>query len=308
MPGLMNNLGLLITVICVVVCAPAIFVVVAVLRNLGKADATRRRLLQTGAQAHARVLQIQMGGMTVTTGVNRQLQLQIAAEVHRPGTAPYAAQFTAMVSELQIPMVQPGSWLAVRVDPSNPTSIAIEAMNVAPPPQATASGGGQAPSPYGSPAAPAAPTPYGAPAGYAGAGAYAPTAAYGAPPAAAGAPGPGFSPPTAPPTAPPAAAYGGTPVAPMGGFRLPLGAKIGIGVGIAAVVVAIAAPFLMTGYLTGFGSPSDVCKRAAACCRKVARSSPAASNCDNIARQSGVIGNTVCEETLKSFRSSNLCK
>ena len=288
MPGLMNNLGLLITVICVVVFAPAIFLVVSVLRNLGKADATRRRLLQTGVPAQARVLQIQMGGMTVTTGVNRQLQLQIAAMVHRPGTAPYAANFTAMVSELQIPMVQPGSWLAVRVDPSNPNSIAIEAMGVAPPADAGAGPAAQAPSPYG------APVPYGAPA------AYTPTAGYGTPPAAGGPPGPGF--------APPAAAYGGTPVAPMGGFRLPLGAKIGIGVGVVGVLVAVAAPFLMTGYLTGFGTPSDVCKRAAACCRKVARSSPAASNCDNIARQSGVIGDTVCEETLKSFRSSNLCK
>jgi hypothetical protein len=129
-------------VFTVVVVGGGLFFVFRMLAGLTRGEKERQRLLQTGVPAHARVLQVSMGGMTVTTGVHRQLQLNLSIEVHRPGAPPYPAQITSLVSELQLPQVQPGAWLAVRVDPVNAQGIAIEALGVPPPGMAPQPGAG----------------------------------------------------------------------------------------------------------------------------------------------------------------------
>ncbi|MBI4700912.1 MAG: hypothetical protein HY744_07075 [Deltaproteobacteria bacterium] len=299
--------GLVITVVVVV---GAFFTIFRVFGRLAGGEAARRRLLQIGRPAHARVLQVQMGSMTVTTGVNRQLELHLQLEVHFPGAAPYVAQLTSLVSELQIPQVQPGSWLGVRVDPANPHAMAIEATGLPPPAfpgaaatpgQAAPPGGfGAGPSPY--------PAGYGAAAPPAGQWPGAPGGGFGAAAGAFGAPGYG--------AAQPAVGFGGVPMAPwpaaagapVGGFRLPLGAKIGLAIGLVGAVVGIGAAVMAVGWTSGIGGPSEVCEKVAACCRKLAGRSPAASNCDNYLKQSGPIANEVCEQTLEAYRKSGSCK
>jgi hypothetical protein len=135
--GLVGVFGAFITIVVVgsilAVLGATLFFVSRLLRSMAKVEKERQLLLQTGVQARARVVELQMGTMTMTSGVNRRLELALTVEVHRSGMAPYSAQFKSMVSELHIPQVQPGAWLGVRVDPANPGRMAIEAMGVGPP-------------------------------------------------------------------------------------------------------------------------------------------------------------------------------
>ncbi len=289
----------------IIVVGVTLFVMFRVFGGLLKGSAERDRLLRVGWPARARVLNVQMGGMTVTVGVDRQLQLVIQAEVQGEGRAPYPAQITALVSELQIPQVQPGSWLAVRVDPMNPSNIVIEATGVGPP---GSPGPGMAPGGYGN--APPMGQGFGAPqAGFApgyGAPAYG-APAYGAP--GYGAPGYGNAPGASgvgagnPWGAPRMEMPIGTPVR---GFRMPLGAKIGLGIGLVGALVGIGVAVWAVSWTSGIGSPSAVCEKAAKCCRKMAGSNNA--SCENFLKQTGPIADTVCEESLKSFKETKSCK
>jgi hypothetical protein len=122
-------------VVTVVVVGGTLFGVVKMLGRVDKAAAEQQRLLREGVQASARLVAVQMGGMTMTVGVHRHLQLHLQLEVHPPGQPPYPAMLTTMVSELQIPQLQPGAPLTVRIDRQNPANMAIEAAG-APAPQA----------------------------------------------------------------------------------------------------------------------------------------------------------------------------
>ena len=253
--ALIPLLGVLITIVVVV---GSVFFMFKVLGGLGKAEAERQRLIATGIPARARILQVTPGGMTVQTGGLRQLQLHISVEVHRPNMAPYPGQITSLISELQIPQIQPGSWLAVRIDPMNPAVMAIEATGVS---------GDLSMIPAGGPGA----------------------AAYRAQPQM------GFGP-------------HGPMATPVQGFKLPMAAKIGLVIGLLGAVLGIGGAIVATVWTSGIGGSSDTCKEAAACCRKMAGSSPAASNCDNYLKQTGPIADQVCEQTLKSYKQSGLCK
>ena len=121
--------------ITVVVFVSVMFFVFRLFRGLAKAQARNQELLQNGIPAPARVASVQMGGMTVTTGVSRNLQLVIALQVYPQGGQPYQAQMTTMVSELQVPQVQPGSWVQIRYDRNNAQRMALEAVGIPAPGQ-----------------------------------------------------------------------------------------------------------------------------------------------------------------------------
>ena len=135
-------MDMIILAITIVAVAGGVAYVLRTLASLSREEKERQRLLQVGQPAHARILQVSMGGMTITTGVHRQLQVHLSVEVQRPGTPPYPAQITTLVSELHIPQVQPGAWLAVRIDPASPQSMAIEALGVPAPGSAPPAGPG----------------------------------------------------------------------------------------------------------------------------------------------------------------------
>jgi hypothetical protein len=110
----------------------------------------------------------------------------------------------------------------------------------------------------------------------------------------------------------PGPGYGAAMAAPMGtpvrGFRMPLGAKIGLAIGGLGALIGIGAAVMAVSWTSGVGGPSDVCEKAAKCCRKMAGKSASADNCDNYTKQSGPIADKVCEESLKSWKESKLCK
>lgn len=279
--------GVLITI---VVLAGAAFTVWKVLGGLHKTASEEARILQTGIPARAQILQVQMGGMTVTTGVHRRLEVIIALQIQPPSGAPYQTQLKTLVSELNIPQIQPGAWVQVRIDPMNQQRVAIEGFGVSPAqagPMAGAGMAGGAPmGGYGQP--------MGAPA----------MAGYGQPSGAAAAMGgygqqPGFG------AAPAGAPMGFVPAAPAGGFKLPLGAKIGLVIGALGALVGVGAAIVALLWTTGIGGPSEVCKQAQACCKKMSSGSSA---CDNYTKQTGPIADKVCEETLNSYKKTGVCK
>ena len=66
-------------------------------------------------------------GLTDTgTLVNHNPKVVIDMEITLDGQAPYAHQLATPVPQIHIPLVQPGNTIGVRVDPADPTSVALD--------------------------------------------------------------------------------------------------------------------------------------------------------------------------------------
>ncbi|MDB4928963.1 MAG: putative lipoprotein [Myxococcaceae bacterium] len=90
--------------------------------QLGDQATERNRLLAQGAPGTARVVSLEGTG----TLINNAPQVVLGLEVHpATGAAPFAARCISIVSQLQIPQVQPGCTVPVRFDPGNPSRIAL---------------------------------------------------------------------------------------------------------------------------------------------------------------------------------------
>jgi hypothetical protein len=81
----------------------------------------RSQILQTGIPAMATIVGLADTGMLV----NYQPQVRIALQVQPPNGAPYQTEVTMVVSQLMIPRVQPGMQVPVKIDPKDPSKVAI---------------------------------------------------------------------------------------------------------------------------------------------------------------------------------------
>jgi hypothetical protein len=87
----------------------------------GVSDA--RALQKTGEHAEAVVIQIWDTGITV----NNDPVIGLLVEVHPPDRPAYQAKIPkSLVSRVHIPQFQPGSRVAVRIDPGNPNHVALD--------------------------------------------------------------------------------------------------------------------------------------------------------------------------------------
>ena len=260
--------AIFVAVFSLLVVGGVLISVLKIFGGLGKANAERERLLREGIQCPARVLGVQMGGMTMTVGVHRHLQLQLQVEVQLPGRPPHVAQMTTMVSELQIPQLQPGAQLTVRVDRNDPNKIALEGV------------GAQPQAAYGAPGAYGAPPQAG---GYGG--------AYGAPPAvqvlqpgvygAPGMPPQGFGTP----------GFGAPGMVPIGGApAIPGSAKLGMWIGIGGAIVGVLVAIVVVAVnVDGVGLDSaregnGVCAQAIRCCEIATAGNASQANCKNLGK------------------------
>ncbi len=106
------------------------FVWTKVLGPMRAQQAEQQQLVATGVQCSARVLGVQETGMKVSQGAQDAYRLKLFVEVTPPGGyAPYNAELMAFVSVMAIPRVQPGCFVTVRVDPANPSRVAMEAAH-----------------------------------------------------------------------------------------------------------------------------------------------------------------------------------
>src|SRR5690606_38210516 len=98
----------------VVILAVVFFFVFRLLKGLGDAKASNAKLLQTGAPGDGRILQVGTGGMTVTTGVQRSVQVNLTLEVQpHDGSSPFQAQLSPLVPEIAFARLQPGTSVPV---------------------------------------------------------------------------------------------------------------------------------------------------------------------------------------------------
>jgi hypothetical protein len=82
----------------------------------------QNQLLTTGTPGTATIK-----GLTETgTLVNFNPQVVLDLEVALDGKDAYTTQLTTAVPQMQIPLVQPGNKVGVRVDPADPSAIAID--------------------------------------------------------------------------------------------------------------------------------------------------------------------------------------
>jgi hypothetical protein len=81
-----------------------------------------RELQVTGEQATATILQIWDTGITV----NNDPVVGFVLEVRRSGQPAYQAKTKLLISRLDIPRVQPGAIVPVRVDLRDPSRVALD--------------------------------------------------------------------------------------------------------------------------------------------------------------------------------------
>ena len=102
-----------------------IVLIAVILGTLMKKQAATDKLIQTGVPARGRILQLGTTGQSVAVMGHRHLKLVLTVEVHPFQGAPYVATFEQLISELQIPSVQPGAEIDLRIDPTNPMKMAL---------------------------------------------------------------------------------------------------------------------------------------------------------------------------------------
>jgi hypothetical protein len=139
-----------VVIVLVSVLVP-IVLVVGIMRALMKSQQVTDELLRSGAPAHGRILQLGTTGGSVAVMGHRHLKLILTVEVYPPGGSPYHATFEQLVSELQLPSVQPGASIELRIDPRNPARMAMASVGVGQPMQHAPGGFRQPPGPMGGP-------------------------------------------------------------------------------------------------------------------------------------------------------------
>ncbi len=119
------NMGTIITIISVgaglLITVLVLFFVFRMVRGLNQQVANSNRILTTGVPATAKVLQLQDTGTTV----NDNPMARILLEVQSQNQAPYQALVQMIVPRLKLAQVQPGMTVTVRVDPTDPSKVAL---------------------------------------------------------------------------------------------------------------------------------------------------------------------------------------
>lgn len=117
------------TFIIIVSLIVPIAMVVLIMGGLMKGQAKTDALLKTGLPARGRILQLGTTGGSVAVMGHRHLNLTLTVEVQSPiNGAMYQAAFSQLISELQIPSVQPGAMVELRIDPQNPQRMALASV------------------------------------------------------------------------------------------------------------------------------------------------------------------------------------
>ena len=99
--------------------AVTIAVTLVLIRFIRKSMGQDRKIVENGIPARAKILSVRQTGVMI----NNQPQVEFQLEVHPPSGMPYQAQAKAVVSLVQIPQVQPGAEVAVKIDPTDPSKV-----------------------------------------------------------------------------------------------------------------------------------------------------------------------------------------
>ena len=90
--------------------------------NMVDGLAAKSQLAQTGIPATASIVAAQQTGRMI----NYQPEVAFTLQVTHPNTgASYQVQTTSVVQQLQMPQVQPGGQVQIRINPTNPMDVAL---------------------------------------------------------------------------------------------------------------------------------------------------------------------------------------
>ncbi len=95
--------------------------------GIASTAAVRRtqRLAQTGTPARGLVLQVSQTGTDVRFGMQRYERRSMVMDIEIFGRAPYELSCLPLIPKQIVGRVLPGTFLDVRVDPSNPSNIVV---------------------------------------------------------------------------------------------------------------------------------------------------------------------------------------
>ncbi len=109
-------------VITIVSVAAPIIIIVVVMKNLAKKKEEHDKVLKTGKRATATVLSLSETG----TYINNRPMVSIRLHVQPQDRPPFEAKAEQLLSQLEIPRVQPGMKVAVSIDPTYPDRVVID--------------------------------------------------------------------------------------------------------------------------------------------------------------------------------------
>ena len=119
------NMSTIITIISVgaglAVTAVVLIFIFRMMGGLRQQMATSQAILLNGVPGTARVLQLTDTGTTV----NDNPMAKVLLEVQMQNQTPYQAQVQMLVPRLKLAQIQPGMSVMVKVDPVDPSKVAV---------------------------------------------------------------------------------------------------------------------------------------------------------------------------------------
>ena len=85
----------------------------------------RNRILKTGRPAKAKIIELGESGRGIVT-INDQPFVKLKLEVYDGNKAPYQVEIKTVIARLDVPKFQPGTELAIKIDPQDPNKIAFD--------------------------------------------------------------------------------------------------------------------------------------------------------------------------------------
>jgi hypothetical protein len=108
-------------IVVLVLCGAGVIVVGSILLFVVVSRAARNPQIENGILGQATILRIWETGITV----NDRPQVGFSLNVQHPDGSSYEAETKAVVSLINLPQVQPGATVAVKIDPNNRSRVAL---------------------------------------------------------------------------------------------------------------------------------------------------------------------------------------
>ena len=90
-----------------------------------KGNRNKKRLFSEGRDAEARVMSLDEASDGTVTTINDQPLVTIELEVQDGSKPPYRVKIETVIARLDIPRLQPGNVVKIKIDPNNPNNVIL---------------------------------------------------------------------------------------------------------------------------------------------------------------------------------------
>jgi hypothetical protein len=120
--GIMSNIWTMVAIIGGGVILLTIVITLVARRTVRRAFGPDRTTLEQGIPARAKIVGLRQTGVMV----NYQPQVAFQLEVHPPDGTVYHAEAKAVVPIVNIPQLQPGVEVPVKIHPTDPSKVVLD--------------------------------------------------------------------------------------------------------------------------------------------------------------------------------------